>query len=254
MRSEQNTIQEETRRRLPLGSLVQTTFEQFLRSIAAFVPKRAALVIDKDDVQAAGSDLSELIKAELVKRHMQQLQKELRQRRLQQIVADSQQKVLDLIAASELRKRGRQVRRMLQKQNRMLQKKWQQQFKRPPQTNRTFWIALGFGCGLALVGIITYQFLLRRLQQSDEEKATVELPYPDMSSQKINLTNNAPPDAVFVGVTGTKLYYPIETPLEQLSSRDDLLVDIVYFSSEQEADQQGFQPAQSHLPTASSRP
>ena len=56
--------------------------------------------------------------------------------------------------------------------------------------------------------------------------------------------NTAPPEAVFVGVASTKLYYPIETPLDQLLTEDERLANAIYFQSEQEASRQGFQPAQ----------
>lgn len=245
MRPEQNTIGKGTGRGQRTATLIQTTFTPFLKSIASFIPKRAALVMDKDDVKAAGSDLNEQIKAELVKRYAQQQKKELHQDRLQQITNISQKKIQDLLAASELRKRGKQVRRTLQKQNRKLQKKLQRQFRQQQKANRGFWIALGFGFGLALAGIITYQFLHHRLQQHKEE-ATLELPHTDIGSQQTNVTNAAPPDAVFIGITSDKLYYPIGTSLDQLPTKDDLSVDIIYFASEQEANKQGFQPAQSY--------
>lgn len=47
--------------------------------------------------------------------------------------------------------------------------------------------------------------------------------------------------AAFVGVSSTKRYYPAETPLDQLHNGE--AVDVVYFSSEDEARQQGFSAA-----------
>ncbi len=246
MRSEQNTIGEGTERGQRTETPTQSTFAPFSKSIASFLPKRAVLVMSKDHVKAAGTDLKAQIKAELAKRRAQQLKKKLRQHRLQQIATLPLEKIQDLLAASEFRKRGRQVRRMLQKQNRKLQKKWQKQFRQQQKASRSLWIALGFGLGLTLAGIITYQLLHRRLQQYKEEEATPELPHTDTGSQQSNVTNAAPPDAAFVGVTSVKLYYPIETSLDQLPTKDDLRVDIIYFVSEQEASQQGFQPAQSY--------
>jgi hypothetical protein len=244
MRSEQNTIGEETGRGQRTGTLTQTTFTPFFKSFASFVPKRAALVVDKDDIKAAGTDLKARIKAELAKRRAQQLKKELRQRRRQQFVTLPLKKIQELMATYELPKRGRQMRRMLQKRNRKLQKQWQRQFQQQQKARRSFWIALGFGLGLTLAGIITYQLLRQRLQQQNEEEASLELPQTDTSLQQSNVTNAVPPDAVFVGVTSAKLYYPIETSLDQLLTKDDLPADIIYFVSEQEASQQGFQPAQ----------
>src|SRR6266536_3547844 len=45
--------------------------------------------------------------------------------------------------------------------------------------------------------------------------------------------DSVPADAAFVGVVGTHRYYPASTPLDQLSGNGK--VDVVYFSSEDEA-------------------
>lgn len=251
----------------------------------------------KDDVHAAGSDQDEQIKAELVKKYIQQLQKEVAQGRLQQVTNSLLQNIQDLLAASldkfqtggsalverisrpvkrrgdlsdilkerasdltqdlaergqvlaeyrddlshQLRKRGRRVRRTLQKQNRKLQKSLQKQFQQ--QQKRIFWIAAGCAFGLTLAGIISYQFLHRRSQQLKEEEAILELP---IDTQNGNVNNVMPANAAFVGISSTKLYYPIETPLDQLLTRDNRLADTVYFASEQEASKEGFQPAQAY--------
>ena len=140
----------------------------------------------------------------------------------------------------ELRKRGRHMRRTLQKQNRKLQKQLQKQFQQ--QQKRTFWIAAGLAFGLTIAGIISYQFLYHRLQQrEEEEEAALELPVDLLDG---NTTDTAPPDAAFVGVASTKLYYPIETPLDQLLMEGERPANAIYFQSEQEASRQGFQPAQ----------
>jgi len=44
----------------------------------------------------------------------------------------------------------------------------------------------------------------------------------------------------FVGVVSTKLYYPVSTSTDKLSGVDGEPVDVVFFSSEQDAQQQGF--------------
>jgi hypothetical protein len=171
----------------------------------------------------------------------------------------------------ELRKRGRRVKRTLQKQNRKLKNKLQRQF--PQQQKRTFWIAAGFAFSLTLAGIIGYQILRRiayqlirrRLEQRQEEEDALELPVdlrnedvanapPEeeailellTSSQNGNVMNTASPDAAFVGITSTKLYYPIETPLDKLPTRGEFPGDTVYFASEQEASKEGFRPAWSY--------
>ena len=53
----------------------------------------------------------------------------------------------------------------------------------------------------------------------------------------------SPADAAFVGVSSTRQYYPVETPLDQLHTTDGEAVDVVYFSSEDEAQRQGFSAA-----------
>ena len=52
-----------------------------------------------------------------------------------------------------------------------------------------------------------------------------------------------PVGASFVGLASTKLYYPVETPLDQLSEIDGKPVDVIYFASESEAQAQGFSAA-----------
>jgi hypothetical protein len=249
-----------------------------------------------DNVQAAGSDLDAQIKAELVRRRAQQLQKDTTSlwrnlwRNVQDLLAASLDKLQtvgtvfvgriipfkprpskrggdfndtlkeyasnltqsiaergEILAeyrddlSHELRKRGRHMRRTLQQQNRKLQKKLQRQFQQ--RQKRTFWIAAGFAFGLTLAGIIGYQFLSHRLQQRKEEEAALELP---IDAQNGNVMIAALPEAAFVGVTSTKLYYPIEIPLDQLPTENDSPVDAIYFQSEQEATKQGFQPAPSY--------
>jgi hypothetical protein len=374
MRSEQKAILGETGRWLRIGTLTLTTLAPLLSTLASRLPKRAALVIDEDDVQAVRSDLDAQIEAELEKRHAQQLQQELRQYKAQHAAATSQEKLHDLVTASqgklqmvgtalggsfddlkshpytqklqqrssdltdtlkerggdltdtlkerasnlthriadrsddfthaiadrsddfthELGKRGKHVKRAVQKQNRKLQKKWQKQFQqRQQKANKSFWIALGFGFGLTIAGVITYQLLRRRLQQQSlEEETAIQVSYDTTSptaSRDGNVTDVATKsspsypmlqttlasgeqkssrstefsgtqaanvtslDAAFVGVTSTKLYYPIETPLDQLSTSGSEPVDVIYFLSAQEANDRGFKPAASKSPAASSR-
>lgn len=52
-----------------------------------------------------------------------------------------------------------------------------------------------------------------------------------------------PLDAKFIGLVSSKLYYPIETPVEQLSHTEGEPLDVVYFESEEEAQAQGFSAA-----------
>ncbi|GLV58294.1 hypothetical protein KDH_51270 [Dictyobacter sp. S3.2.2.5] len=69
-------------------------------------------------------------------------------------------------------------------------------------------------------------------------------PASDKSAEELATTAQAAPtDATFVGLASTKKYYPVETPLDQLGTADGTPVDVIYFSSEQEAQTQGFTAA-----------
>jgi hypothetical protein len=126
---------------------------------------------------------------------------------------------------------------------------------------RTFWSIVGFSVGLVIAGTITYQLVRRRVaQQEIEQDEQIELPssnswngsagrpggeinYLDQGGTSIATmemvdieTIGQSPDAAFVGVKSSKLYYPVGTELEQK--------DLVYFTSEEEAKSLGFSAAQ----------
>jgi hypothetical protein len=127
--------------------------------------------------------------------------------------------------------------------------------------DRIFWSILGFSVGLVAAATITYQFIRRRVaQQEIEQNEHIELPlsdswngsgglpigeigYIDQGGNSVATleivdieTSEQPSDAAFVGIKSTKLYYPVDTELEQK--------DLVYFTSEEEAKAQGFSAAQ----------
>ena len=129
------------------------------------------------------------------------------------------------------------------------------------QRDRTFWSILGFSVGLVAAGTITYQLIRRRASQQEiEQDEHIELPpsnswngstgrptgeisYLDQGGTSVATleiidieTIEQPADAAFVGVKSTKLYYPVDTELEQ--------TDLVYFTSEEEAKAQGFSASQ----------
>lgn len=72
---------------------------------------------------------------------------------------------------------------------------------------------------------------------------------PDLSeaSRVSDLAEGAiPEDATVIGVVSTRLYYPIEVPLEQLTAAEDdasAEVTVIYFASEDEAQSRGFTAA-----------
>jgi len=66
----------------------------------------------------------------------------------------------------------------------------------------------------------------------------------DLSSRPLGRA--IPEDATVIGVVSTRLYYPIEVPLEQLTAAEDDAdagVTVIYFASEDEAQSRGFTAA-----------
>lgn len=131
----------------------------------------------------------------------------------------------------------------------------------------------GFLVGLAVTAISVYLIIRKRMQSRQlEDDAQIELPNQGSLTGSIEghfvpsaqtttpqaptrtptpiktssangasaAANVVPADAVLVGVVNTRRYYPIETPLEQLETADSEPLDIVYFTSEEEAKTRGF--------------
>ena len=167
----------------------------------------------------------------------------------------------------EWHRRSRQLKKSMQKQNRALQKQIRR--RQREEGNQSFWIALGFGFGLTLLGIFAYQFFRKRQQMAQDEEMAIQFaveeginvqtgnkgpfqrqeftPFTSATTDRgiMGRSNAAPPDARFVGVSNTKLYYPVATPLEELSAGEGNRGEIVYFISEQEANDRGFKPSSS---------
>lgn len=124
--------------------------------------------------------------------------------------------------------------------------------------NRTFWTAVGFGIGLAAAATATY-VLIRRRQAAvaEEEDEQIELPEHGVNStsqskpageirrvegdgtavataQKVE----APANAAFVGFKSTNRYYTLADFNEQFAQATG--DDLVYFSSADEAKEQGY--------------
>jgi hypothetical protein len=141
----------------------------------------------------------------------------------------------------------------------------------------TFWTIFGFSLGLTIASIVAYLLIRRRLQQQAEENEQFLLsnngyrsvsPQPTGSSETHPISPTASPtqaqaapapvesavaiaepetmkverpaNASLIGVVSTKLYYPVETPLDQLAGSQEGPLDVVYFTSEEEAKGQGF--------------
>jgi hypothetical protein len=144
------------------------------------------------------------------------------------------------------------------------------------EQDRSFWIAFSFGIGLAVAGVVTFFWWRRRFQQQEDEHL-IQLPgdQTDLSESAevggtivavgSTILENAQQDdnsgsedeqedgnvadalvadalanAAFVGVIETKRYYPLETPLDQLTTENGEAADVVYFTSEDDAQAQGY--------------
>ncbi len=57
---------------------------------------------------------------------------------------------------------------------------------------------------------------------------------------KMPAAQSAPANAAFIGVVGTRRYYPVSTPLEQLAASETEKNDVIYFTTEEEAQAQGY--------------
>lgn len=130
-----------------------------------------------------------------------------------------------------------------------------------------FWTIVGFGVGLLAATIVTYRLVRRRVElQELDESESIELPQshawngsgseasssrPTGEIRRVDDTGTAvvtepvieveevlvSDDASFVGVASTRFYYPSGTTLEGVE-------DLVYFISEEEAQEQGFTRAE----------
>ena len=62
------------------------------------------------------------------------------------------------------------------------------QKKKLARQKKEFWAALGFGLGLAVAGIVTFQLVRRRLQQRADEEPAIQLPYDAGSQPSVTST------------------------------------------------------------------
>ena len=129
------------------------------------------------------------------------------------------------------------------------------------------WTIFGFSLGVITAAIVTYILIRRRMveRELEELEQQIELPQNGNLNTGIDMNQNKPvgeirrvddigtavvmlpvvdveqmqrpADAKFVGIASIRLYYPVETPVDAK--------DLVYFVSEEEAQNQGFTAAQS---------
>jgi len=178
------------------------------------------------------------------------------------------------LLTQELAERSGEISQELVKRSRKASRELAEQ-------DRSFWIVLGFTCGLVATGIVTFVLMRRRMQKSRDEEPPIQLysntteqnaasqPRGNIYSVSANgtrleaqtvattepekagrtvlanriVTKSAPSDAAFVGISNTKEYYPIDAPLDQIHVSNGKEVDIVYFFSEEDAQNQGFSAA-----------
>lgn len=176
----------------------------------------------------------------------------------------------------ELSKRSKRVAKELSKRSDKIAKELSRRSRQVTGLNSgrsgLFWTISGFCVGLTFAGIAAYVLIRRRLQQQQqlEEEQSFQVPQngylnttaiSTTSSEEAGSTpaaaqpiepvlaeegspavaaqeNGAPLDAALVGVVGTKRYYLVSTPLDQLSENGK--TDVVYFSSEDEAKAEGY--------------
>ena len=170
----------------------------------------------------------------------------------------------------DITKRGRKVTRRLAKRSKKLSHDLTERSNQLLQPNRkrnsTFWTIFGFSLGMVIAAVVTYLLIRKRLErqaleaeqqfelsqvrsgerQGEQGKPVGEIVYMDNEGAVVATVEAvdpdtgevvAPADAAFVGVVGTKRYYPIEVTL------DDGL-ELVYFVSEDEARAQGYSVAE----------
>jgi flagellar basal body-associated protein FliL len=141
----------------------------------------------------------------------------------------------------------------------------------------TLWTIIGFGIGLIAASVVAYVFIRRRIQEQAEDNEQIQLsndthlnsparsttigqahpvnqPTSTMQTEAaptpveptvavaepVPTETERPANTTLIGVASTKLYYPVETPLDQLTGSQEGPVEVVYFTSEDEAKAQGF--------------
>ncbi|HEY4034197.1 MAG TPA: hypothetical protein VGL94_09575 [Ktedonobacteraceae bacterium] len=145
----------------------------------------------------------------------------------------------------ELAQRGKQAKEELVQRSERVKKELVQRGKQAKQEltqqKKEFWAVLGFGLGLIVAGIVTFHMIRQRLLQQTNGEPPIQLPY-DAGNWPI-ATSIVPEGTTFVGIIDRKHYYPIETLPDELAMLDENLLDVVYFTSEEDAKAQGFSAA-----------
>ncbi|SRR6266487_1620113 len=162
----------------------------------------------------------------------------------------------------ELNKRSKRVAKELSKRSDKITKELRKRTHQAARQGGLFWTIAGFSIGLTVAGITAYLLIRQRIRQQREEEQSFQVPQNSLNTTASSTAStpptaqpapaqaeeeapaiavqedSVPADAAFVGVVGTHRYYPASTPLDQLSGNGK--VDVVYFSSEDEAKVQGY--------------
>ena len=84
------------------------------------------------------------------------------------------------LAKKELAKRGELAKKKLVKRGELAKKELAKRgewVKELAEQKKATWTALGFGLGLTVTGIVTFQLVRRRLLQQVDEEPAIQLPY-----------------------------------------------------------------------------
>ncbi|HTK06944.1 MAG TPA: hypothetical protein VL485_07240 [Ktedonobacteraceae bacterium] len=248
---------DETGRWLRVGALTASTFGPIVGTLLERLRQRqelehTTLSAEPPAVSAADEKLSladslALLKEraynqELVHR-AEELTEELRMRgtRLSQLLAERSS---DL--THEFGKQSELVGKKLSKQTREVSRNIAEQ-------DSAFWIVSGFSVGVLIAGITAFILIRKRLQKRvelelEEDEHILLSPNGHVAVWNGTASSKAsvaiPADAAFMGIASTKRYYSIQTPLDQLVSKHDLPLDVIYFVSEEDAKAQGFMAAE----------
>jgi hypothetical protein len=130
--------------------------------------------------------------------------------------------------------------------------------------DRRFWSVVGFSVGLFAAATTAFVVVRRRMvQQQSEEEEQIELTLQEnwepgangrpageilvMDEQGVTpvaaeaVSIDVPEEAAYVGIISTKRYIPKELFREQAATGEAARDDLVYFHTEEEAQEQGFQ-------------
>lgn len=177
-------------------------------------------------------------------------------------------------ASQQLLKRGKKTTKQWSKSKARIKKELRKRKNQQTRALRSnmFWLAFICSAGLTAAAVAIYLYIQRRNQQRETYSQPIELLQDDrwngaalkeqasmtqsssearrdsgISNLGNRLTEQAiPEDATVIGVVSTRLYYPIEVPLERLAVAEDDTgagITVVYFASEDEAQARGFTAA-----------